>query len=137
MRSFGSGCRRGGHRCWAHDQASTLEDFDKAEHTLNTLQEMVERQLSRHPFAYRKAASNPLPRELVMDLGHTGHVALYEIESANRVNILAVRHQREDDYHGPATFFSNWLTAASWRLRASSRLRSAVSTVFWAASTFR
>lgn len=81
------------------DRAATQEDFDRAEHALNTLQEMVERQLSHHPFAYRKAASNPLLRELVMDLGHTGYVALYEIENARRVNILAVRHQREDDYH--------------------------------------
>ena len=29
----------------------------------------------------------------------TGYVVLYEIEDGTTINILAVRHQVEDDYH--------------------------------------
>jgi plasmid stabilization system protein ParE len=38
-------------------------------------------------------------RELVIPFGHTGYVALFEIESDTTVTLLALRHQREDDYH--------------------------------------
>ena len=52
------------------------------------------------PFACRKAApDNPFLRELLIPLGSDGYVALFEIESESVVTILAVRHQREDDYH--------------------------------------
>lgn len=54
--------------------------------------------LGTAPFAGRKAADNPLQRELVIGFGSTGYVLLYEIESAETVTVLAVRHQREDDY---------------------------------------
>jgi plasmid stabilization system protein ParE len=52
------------------------------------------------PFSCRKAvADNPLLRELVIPFGSAGYVALFEIEGPSTVTILAVRHQREDDYH--------------------------------------
>lgn len=52
------------------------------------------------PFACRKAsADNPFLRELLISFGDSGYVALYEIEGADVVTVLAVRHQREDDYH--------------------------------------
>lgn len=52
------------------------------------------------PFSCRKAApDNPFLRELVIPFGATGYVALFEIEDNETVTILAVRHQREDDYH--------------------------------------
>ncbi|MDD3608998.1 MAG: type II toxin-antitoxin system RelE/ParE family toxin [Pseudomonadota bacterium] len=52
------------------------------------------------PFACRKASSeHPFLREMLIEFGSAGYVALYEIESGNTVTILAVRHQREDDYH--------------------------------------
>jgi len=35
----------------------------------------------------------------VIGFGDGGYVALFEIESENIVTILAVRHQREEDYH--------------------------------------
>ena len=50
------------------------------------------------PFAGRKVADDALLRELVIGFGNTGYVALYEIEGAGTVTVLAVRHQREDDY---------------------------------------
>jgi plasmid stabilization system protein ParE len=52
------------------------------------------------PFTCRKALSdNPFLRELVTPFGASGYVALFEIEDNETVTILAIRHQREDDYH--------------------------------------
>ena len=55
--------------------------------------------LRSSPFTCRKAAENPFLRELVIQFGATGYVALFEIVGPDRVVITAVRHQREDDYH--------------------------------------
>lgn len=56
--------------------------------------------LGSFPFAARKVADdNPLLRELLVPFGASGYVALYEIVDGHTVTILAVRHQREDDYH--------------------------------------
>ncbi|MDP2794167.1 MAG: type II toxin-antitoxin system RelE/ParE family toxin [Sulfurisoma sp.] len=56
--------------------------------------------LSQSPFTCRKVdARNPFLRELVIPFGSTGYVALFEIENESTVTILAVRHQREGDYH--------------------------------------
>ncbi len=38
-------------------------------------------------------------RELVIDQGRSGYLALFEIRADACVLILAVRHQRESDYH--------------------------------------
>jgi plasmid stabilization system protein ParE len=54
--------------------------------------------LATTPFAGRKATNDASLRELVIGFGHGGFVALYEIESGDVVTVLAVRHQREDDY---------------------------------------
>ena len=54
--------------------------------------------LERHPRIGRPLAN--AMRELVISRGRTGYVALYEYdEAADLVLILAVRHQREQDYH--------------------------------------
>ena len=56
--------------------------------------------LETSPFSCRKALpDNGLLRELLISFGASGYVALFEIEDANTVTVLAVRHQREDDYH--------------------------------------
>lgn len=56
--------------------------------------------LSEMPFAGRKVdAANPFLRELLIPFGSAGYVALFEIDDDTTVTILAVRHQREDDYH--------------------------------------
>jgi plasmid stabilization system protein ParE len=56
--------------------------------------------LERFPFTCRKAASDsPLLRELLIPFGSAGYVALFEIDDAETVTVLAVRHQRESDYH--------------------------------------
>jgi mRNA-degrading endonuclease RelE of RelBE toxin-antitoxin system len=36
---------------------------------------------------------------MLISFGSGGYVALFEIEANNTVTILAVRHQREEDYH--------------------------------------
>ena len=55
--------------------------------------------LEDFPFTCRKAAASPFLREFIISFGSAGYVALYEIEDNNTVTILAIRHQREDDYH--------------------------------------
>jgi plasmid stabilization system protein ParE len=38
-------------------------------------------------------------RELIIDFGHSGYLALYHFnEAQNEIIILAIRHQLEDDY---------------------------------------
>ena len=54
--------------------------------------------LRSFPFSTRKAAADPLLRELLIPFGRAGYVALYEITDGATITILAVRHQREDDY---------------------------------------
>lgn len=51
------------------------------------------------PFACRKIEpQHPFLREMVIGFGRAGYVALYEIEDEQTVTVLAVRHEREDDY---------------------------------------
>lgn len=55
--------------------------------------------LKDFPFTCRKAEpDNPFLRELVIPFGAAGYIALFEIEDNATVTILALRHQREDDY---------------------------------------
>ena len=88
----------------AEDDLLRLYDFplDKdvaaAERALDAIEGAVEL-LRFSPFSCRKALTdNPFLRELVIPFGSAGYVALFEIESGNTISILAVRHQREDDY---------------------------------------
>ena len=58
--------------------------------------------LELFPFSCRKADieyGNPFLRELLIPFGVAGYVVLFEIENNKVVTIIAVRHQREDDYH--------------------------------------
>lgn len=80
------------------ERASTVEDLELAERALNAITTAVD-SLGSSPFTYRKAGQSPFLRELLIPFGHSGYVALFEIEDAAKVTILAVRHQLEDDYH--------------------------------------
>jgi plasmid stabilization system protein ParE len=80
------------------DRASTVEDLDLAEQALSAITTAVQ-SLSRSPFIFRKAGDDPFLRELLIPFASSGYVALFEIEDAATVTILAVRHQLEDDYH--------------------------------------
>lgn len=57
--------------------------------------------LGHSPFSCRKAwpGDRPLLRELVIPFGRSGYVALFAIEGPGQVTVLAVRHQREEDYY--------------------------------------
>ncbi len=56
--------------------------------------------LAEMPFACRKVdGHSPFLRELVVPFGGAGYVLLFEIEDEHTLTVLAVRHQREDDYH--------------------------------------
>lgn len=75
------------------------QDLSVADRALQAIKGAVEI-LRFSPFSCRKAVpENPFLRELIIPFGSAGYVALFEIESSNTVNILAVRHQREEDYH--------------------------------------
>ena len=73
-------------------------DVAAAEHALDTIKEAIEL-LRFSPFSCRKALpDNSFLRELIIPFGPGGYVALFEIERRSAVSILAVRHQREEDY---------------------------------------
>lgn len=53
-------------------------------------------------FSCRKAiggSGSPFLRELIIPFRDSGCVALFEIEDPRTVTVLALRHQREEDYH--------------------------------------
>lgn len=97
---FAAGAREDLRRLYDYllDRCETVEDLDNAEKGLDAINRAV-RSLAETPFIYRKAGSSPFLRELLIPFGSSGFVALFEIEDAKTVTILAVRHQREDDYH--------------------------------------
>jgi plasmid stabilization system protein ParE len=75
------------------------QDLQAAEHARKIIAESISL-LKQFPFTCRKVLpDNTFLRELVISLGNTGYVALFEIEDGQTVTIIAVRHQREDDYH--------------------------------------
>ena len=75
-----------------HDTAVARRALDAIIKSVDLLREF--------PFTCRKVdAANPLLRELVIPFGRAGYVALFEIDDTTTITILAVRHQREDDYH--------------------------------------
>ena len=55
--------------------------------------------LKTSPFTCRKAGQSPFLRELIIPFGRSGYLALFEIEAATEVVVVALRHQLEDDYH--------------------------------------
>jgi plasmid stabilization system protein ParE len=74
-------------------------DMEAARHAREAIGKAVGL-LRDFPFTCRKAvADNPFLRELVVPFGASGYVMLFEVEDSNTVTILAVRHQREEDYH--------------------------------------
>lgn len=52
-----------------------------------------------HQAGARRTPDNPFLRELIIQLGASGYVALFDIEDAQFVTILAIRHQRQDGYY--------------------------------------
>ena len=81
------------------DPADTTEDLDRAQAVIDAMRATEQHRLAVTPFSFRKAALTPAQRELIIPFGSAGYVALYEIVSASKVVVLAVRHQREEDHH--------------------------------------
>ncbi|MBS0449053.1 MAG: type II toxin-antitoxin system RelE/ParE family toxin [Proteobacteria bacterium] len=83
------------------DRAQDMSELNQVEAAMRTLRQVIEKQLSKIPWAFRKAGQGrrTTRREMVVPGGASGYVALYEIESKSRVQVLAVRHQLEQDYH--------------------------------------
>lgn len=74
-------------------------DWTVAERALEAIRNAI-RNLELTPFSFRKASpGNPFLRELIIPFGASGYVALFEIDEEKTVTSLALRHQREDDYH--------------------------------------
>ena len=75
------------------------QDFKSAEKAEAAIYKAVEF-LEFFPFSCRKAEADlPSLRELLIPFGGAGYVALFNIDDDKTVTIIAVRHQREDDYH--------------------------------------
>lgn len=81
------------------DRAETVEDLDLAHAAIDAVRSATQQQLAITPYSFRKAARSPVHRELIIPFGSTGYVALHEIVSPSKVVVLALRHQREEDYH--------------------------------------
>lgn len=81
------------------ERAKTLDDFDAAQFALDAIRAAVDEHLSKTPLIYRKAGDSPFLRELIIPFRSAGYVALYEIVDRVIVNVVAVRHQLEDDYY--------------------------------------
>lgn len=74
-------------------------DVVAAEKSLDTIVRTIDG-LADFPFSARKApGDNSFLRELIIPFGSAGYVALFEIEDQHTVTILAIRHQREEDYY--------------------------------------
>jgi len=81
------------------DRADSVDDLQHAELAIGTVQTLVHSHLSTTPYSFRKVGRSATRRELIIPFGATGYVALYEIANPTLVLVLAVRHQREEDYH--------------------------------------
>ena len=97
---FTNGAREDLARLYQHllERAQTIDDLGLARRALDAIADSLSN-LERSPFLYRKAAESPFLRELLVPFGSSGYVLLYEIKNPETVDILAVRHQLEDDYH--------------------------------------
>lgn len=78
---------------------SAAQDTQAAKHARKTIAASIQL-LEQFPFTCRKAINdNTYLRELVVPCGGAAYVALSEIEDNETVTIIAIRHQREEDYH--------------------------------------
>jgi plasmid stabilization system protein ParE len=83
-------------RLFAYLAGNDLQAAERALETIGRAWSILE----EFPFSCRKAEdTSPFLRELLIPFGAAGYVALFEIEDQQTVTVLAVRHQREDDYH--------------------------------------
>ena len=73
-------------------------DLALAEQALAAIRADVQT-LSSSTFTCRKVGQSSFLRELIIPFGRSGYVALFEVDDASTITVLAVQHQLEDDYH--------------------------------------
>ena len=81
------------------ESAKSVEDLAVAQAAVDAIRSAALNQLAVSPFSFRKAGRSATRRELIIPFATSGYVALYEVVSPATVVVLAVRHQREEDYH--------------------------------------
>lgn len=81
------------------ERAVDVADLAVAQTAIEAIRSAACHQLALTPYSFRKSGRSSTRRELIIPFGATGYVALYEIASASMVLVLAIRHQREEDYH--------------------------------------
>lgn len=75
------------------------DDLDGAQCALDAIVQGITF-LETSPFSCRKVMTgNTFLRELIVPFGRAGYVALFEIDDASTVTVIALRHQREEDFH--------------------------------------
>ncbi len=72
-------------------------DLDVAEEAIDVIRRALT-MVAAFPFSCRKAALRSQLRECLIPFRRTGYVAAFEIAD-DHILILAVRHQREDDFY--------------------------------------
>jgi plasmid stabilization system protein ParE len=76
-------------------------DVEAADRALETIQAAF-MAMSRYPYICRRVQNKKFSaewRELIISFGNSGYLALFEITSEHEVTVMAVKHQRESDYH--------------------------------------
>ncbi|MCD9032573.1 type II toxin-antitoxin system RelE/ParE family toxin [Luteimonas sp. Y-2-2-4F] len=74
-------------------------DYTAAERALQAIHDGIT-VLALAPLGCRKATvHDQFLLEMVVGFGASGYVLLSEVQDSRTVTVLAVRHQREDDYH--------------------------------------
>jgi plasmid stabilization system protein ParE len=81
------------------DRSQTIEDLDHAQDAVEAIRHAALNLLAATPYSFRKAGKSPTRRELIVPFGAAGYVVLYEIVMPSTIIVLAIRHQREEDYH--------------------------------------
>ena len=90
----------------AIDDLARLHEFlintapDYADAAVERIDQSIKK-LEIIPHSCRKASfqDGVQLRELIIDQGSSGYIALFEIRPEGVVSVLAIRHQRESDYH--------------------------------------
>jgi plasmid stabilization system protein ParE len=82
------------------ERAEYAEDLELAHRALEAIRSAMAA-LATTPFIFRKvrSAGRSLRRELIVPFGSSGYVVQYEVAGPELVVVLAIRHQREEDYH--------------------------------------
>jgi plasmid stabilization system protein ParE len=76
-------------------------DHDLADRAIHEIAQAYEF-LKRMPHSCRKTQLQGSPkhfREMIVNFGKSGYLILFEITAEDDVVVMAVKHQRESDYH--------------------------------------